>query len=497
MTDTRSAPARPAPDAPTGPTGLGGEPAPEATVGDLFCRVYQFFYSKTVGLFLILATTVLVLIGVLVGQAPAGTYDDPAAREQFLAQAQDKYGGWSGVLDTVGLFRVFSSPMLLVVIALLSLSIVACTAHRVPVLWRRYRHPRIRVADRFFDRARYRADLVTPLSADRVTEVVRERLRVGRYRVLVDPDDPRSLYADRFAWGGIGTVAAHISFIMIIAAFVISGSTGIDDTLSVPVGGQPVEVGHGTGMTVAATSFEAAYDDSGRPLDYVSHLVLTDADGRTVEQDVRVNQPLRAGSVRFHQATFGVAADVELASADGTVVFAGSVPLLWTSTDGTASVGVVELPEHGVEIEVLTPASGVTGGELAAGQAAFRVFDAESSELVATGVAEQGVATEVGAWSATFDRERKYTGISVRQDPGAIWMWIGSALLVIGMTVTFTCRHRRVWLRVTDEDGCRVRLGSSDKQDLGFERTFTALTQDLQTALDAEPATTEGENHDR
>jgi len=466
------------------------EPGHDLTVGDLLRRVYQVFYSKTVGLLLILALTVLALAGVLIGQAPAGTYDDEAARAAFVERAAGTFGGWAGVLDALGLFRVFSSPLLLVVVALLALSIVACTTHRVPLLWRRYRHPRTRAGAAFFDRARHRADLPADLPADRAAAVVRDRLRARRHRVLVDPGDPRALYADQYAWGGVGTVAAHISFLMILGAFVLSAHAGIDDALTIPVGGDPVEVGHGTGLRVAAKSFAARYDDDGRPLDYVSHLVVEDADGGSAAQDVRVNQPLRHGGVRFHQATFGVAADVRVTGPGGEVLHAGSVPLVWTSQDGTAAVGSVPLPGLGADLEVFAPASGATGADLAAGQAAFRLVRTSDSAVTAAATAEQGEPVALGDVTAVFEREREYTGIAVRRDPGAVWMWIGSALLIGGSTVTFACRHRRVWIRVEEGPG-RVRLASSDERDAASERWFAGLAQDLEAALDR-AATDEG-----
>jgi cytochrome c biogenesis protein len=458
------------------------EPGRELSIGELFARIYQLFYSKTVGLLLILAMAVLVLLGVVIGQAPPGVHEDEASRAAFVEQAAQTYGGWAGVLDVLGLFRVFTSPAFVVVVVLLGLSIVACTTHRIPTLWRRYRHPRTHVGARFFDRARYRATVETAAPAEQTLAAVHARLRASRYRVRADPDDPHALYADRHAWGGVGTVVAHAGFLLVMLAFALSSSGGIDDSLPVPVGGDPVEVGHGTGLRVSARSFDARYDESGRPLDYVSRLVVEDSDGGAQERDVRVNQPLRHEGVRFHQAGFGVAADVRVAGPDGEPWYAGSVPLGWTSQDGTLAVGAVPLPGHGVEVEVFVPASGASGAELAAGQAAFRLIPEGRTEATASVTVEQGTPGALDDLTVLFEREREYTGISVRQDPGAPWMWTGSIFLIVGMTVTFACRHRRVWLRVEGAP-TRVRLASSDKQDPATERKLQELAHDLASAL--------------
>ena len=86
-----------------------------------------------------------------------------------------------------------------------------------------------------------------------------------------------------------------------------------------------------------------------------------------------------------------------------------------------------------------------------------------------------GVVT-TDPYSVTFLREQLYTGIMIRQDPGAPWMWLGSVLLVVGMVMTFGLRHRRIWVRVdATDDGSMLRVASAEKDDTTFERQFRVL----------------------
>ena len=57
-------------------------------------------------------------------------------------------------------------------------------------------------------------------------------------------------------------------------------------------------------------------------------------------------------------------------------------------------------------------------------------------------------------------------------------MLIGSVLLVIGMTVTFTCRHRRIWVQVQDK---QLMFASADKEDTGFRNSFNELLSQAET----------------
>jgi cytochrome c biogenesis protein len=490
----------PTPGAPTPGAPPPGAPERHASVADLFRRVYQLFYSKTLGLVIILAMTVLALLGVLIGQASATTYASDDSRAAFLEQARHTYGGFTPVLDALGLFRVFTSPLFLVVVTLLALSITACTVHRIPRLWRTWRHPRRHVSDRFFDRARLRGSAQTGLPADDALAAVTTHLRARRYRVLADPSDPRRLYVDRGGWGPLSPVVTHLSFLVILLAFVLSAGGGIDETLVVPVGREPVEVGHGTGLTIQAGTFDARYDETGRPVDYVSDLVLRDGDTVVAQQESRVNTPLRHGSIRFHQSSFGIAADVVIADATGTVIFDRSVPLQYTAQSGATVSGRFSLPEHDAEVWVTAAASGSgLDSGLAAGEAVFELhrldeLQAGSTEPAAQAMATQGEPVNLAGLTATFEREREYTGILVRQDPGRPWMWVGSALLIIGMTLTFGFRHRRMWLQVTDDEHAVVRFASNDRRDLAFERRFTSV---LARAVSTRPSSTTSPSGDK
>ena len=442
---------------------------PEVSVGEFFRRLYQLTYSKVIGLIVILVFAVLVLVGVLVPQAPAGAYDTDAGRAAFLASVRPRFGGWTTVLDFLGFFHMFTAPVFLVVTACLAVSIIGCTTHRIPLLWGNFRHPRTNVSERFFSAARYRAQVHTGRPDDEAIDVAAQRLRERHYRVILGE---QGVYADRFSWSGFGTVVAHLSFLVIIAAFVVTWLCGFQQLLILPSGGAPVDVGGGSGLRVQATSFSASADDSGRPLDYVSHLVLRQGDAVVAEQDVRVNAPLGYGGFSFHQTTYGIAADVSAAGPSGAVEFAGAVSMDNRSDDGTIVYGSFRLPERGLSVDVLTAASGATNAQLPPGSAAFMVYRDGEDQPMGMNTVAQGKSAKVGDLTLTFVRESQYTGITAKSDPGAVLIWIGAVLLVVGMVVTFTCRPRRVWVRA---DGGTLLLASSDKDDPGIRQSFDEL----------------------
>ncbi len=458
------------------------------SVGEFFHWIYRFLYSKTVGLVLILLFAAYALVGSVIVQTSAATWADPELRASFVAEVTPMYGKFTPILGALGFFHVFTSLGFYVMVALLAMSILACTAHRIPTLLKRWKTPRVRVSKKFFEKARYRATIPTTEGPEEALAVTEQVLRKDRFRVLPDEKSGgRAFFADRNAWAGIGTVIAHVSFVIILLAFVISARFGVEEQLSLPVD-REVELGHDTGLTALVVSFQDTYTEDGQASDYVTDLQLLRDGEVVVQQDVRVNTPLVYSGFRFHQNSFGVAADIEITDSANEVLYSGSVPMLWSSGGGQNAVGKVLLEDQPRPLEVLvvTAASGATASEIPLGTALFQVFDVATDDMVGQVLVEQGETSEAGGLSFTFERERRYTGITMRQDPGTIWMWVGSVLLVVGMSITFLFPYRRMWVRADEHDGqTQIRLGAVAKLDYAYQRLFEKVVAQVDEATES------------
>jgi len=87
---------------------------------------------------------------------------DPAAYASWLASVHPKFGGWTPVLDTLGMFSVFTSIWFKGISVLLATSILACSVNRAPRLWKLAFHPRTRMGQTFFTHAPLRASILVP-----------------------------------------------------------------------------------------------------------------------------------------------------------------------------------------------------------------------------------------------------------------------------------------------------------------------------------------------
>lgn len=448
-------------------------------------RIWLFLISMRTGLWIILILGILTLFGTLLMQASPEALADKATYDQWLAGTPtQRYGGWAGILSALGLFHVFSTWYFQSLFGLLSLSILACSINRAPRLWRVATRPRTSMSEVFFTHAPQRATIDLTGDVESAADRVREVLRAKRFRVIDGTAKVGlDVYGDRFRWGPFGTVVAHLSLIVIMLGFVVSATTGFRvENFVAPVGIE-MPVGHGTGLTVKALSFTDTYYPNGSPKDYMSDLVLTKSGQQVARHDTRVNSPLIYNGVWFHQASFGIGADVTVTD-QGTNVFHEMVPLKWQSNDGQQSIGQFTIPSKGITVFVIEAASGQVLADLPAGTAQFEVHKDGVENPLGIPIVSQGKSATVDGLTYTYERNRQYTGLTIKQDSGSWLVWVGSALLVLGSYLVFFLPHRRIWVRVrANGDGTsRVQLGAPLKRDPAFEPVFKDIVSTISSS---------------
>jgi cytochrome c biogenesis protein len=67
-----------------------------------------------------------------------------------------------------------------------------------------------------------------------------------------------------------------------------------------------------------------------------------------------------------------------------------------------------------------------------------------------------------------------------------VWIvWLGSALLILGLIVSFFFSHQRVWVRISKGEGKTpgeiILAGTASKNRLAFEKTFQQWVDQLRS----------------
>jgi cytochrome c biogenesis protein len=478
---------------------LAGGPVPAPTaermgsVDSALDRLWHFLTSMKLALVLMLAFAALTLVGTLVIQAPAGVMDDPQAKADWLASIRPRFGGWTDLMDRLQVFEMFTSVWLRAVGALLAASLVACTVHRIPGTWRTMRHPHVAVGPAFFEHAPQHEAMTFHREADEVLAGAQGVFKRHHYRTITEDDGTVHLYSVRNNWAPWGGLVAHISIVVILAGAMVGSMFGFRDSQFMLAEGSTSAIPNLAGATITLNSFKDTYNTTtGAPLDYVSDVTVTQ-DGQVVaQQQVRVNEPLRYKSISFYQAFFGPAAVVTVKDAEGKTLYSEGVALAWTANNGGNKVGSFTIPDKNLTAWIVAT-TGPDDPDVKPGQVAVELYKSDTGDAVVQKSIDQGVPTTIEGLSFTFDREAKFTGLSVANDPGTPLVWLGCFLLVVGFAIRLYVPYRRVWGRLVARPGggTTLSIAAVGRRDTGFDEEFTTIVTEIRQALTA-PARTQG-----
>jgi len=453
-------------------------------------RLWHFLTSMKLALILMLAIALLGLVGTLVVQAPPGVIDNPDAKREWLNEIRPKYGGWTGILDQLQVFTIFTSIWFRALGAALAISLVACSVHRVPGLWKTVFRPHVDVGERFFEHAPQHEAIVLRSEPAVALAQVDGVLRKHHYRTVTVDDGTIHLYADRNRWAPFASLAGHLSVVVILAGAMVGSALGFRDGEFMIAEGSTAAVPMSPGLEIRLDAFrDSYYATTGAPSDYASDLVVLQDGQEVARQTIRVNDPLRYNGITFYQSFYGPAAVVSVKDETGAALGSEGVPLAWRSIEGNRSVGRFSIPEAGL-VAWVVGTGGANDKLISPGQVRLELYQASGNgEAVASETITQGTPATVAGLTFTFERESQYTGLSVARDPGVAIVWFGCFLLTAGFVVVFMFPHRRLWVRIVPrQGGSTVSLATVGRRDtVGAGAEFSSLVGDIRTALQAAP----------
>jgi len=235
------------------------------------------------------------------------------------------------------------------------------------------------------------------------------------------------------------------------------------------------------------------YPDSYQPKEYWSDLTVTDREGNPiVRKRIEVNDPLKHNGYTFYQSSHGVQARAVRQDTKGTVYYSPYDPT------GQPDFIFDVAPKAGGQVETLRakfnqpfeiPGSRATatvrsfvptygGSQRQQGTLSNLIVELEVTDP------ELGTYSYMAAQrtqqSPMRDGTRlkvkdiwgvEYTGLQVRRDPGVWIVYLGCALMSIGLYMAFFMGHRRLWVQATAAGGKTTLkvAGTAHKHRESFE----------------------------
>ena len=332
-----------------------------------------------------LTIPLLILLAAL---SVIGTIITQNATEQQYLQHYSKETYY--ILKGLGLLNMYHSWWFIGVLILLAINLIACSAKRLPGVWRQVRKT-------------------------------------------------KSGYAR------LGTYLTHLSVLLILVGALIGAVWGFKGYVEIVEGesvegfvlNNPQQAVRPLGFQVRCDAFRVDFYPDGSPREFLSTLTFIEGDRVVIDHaPLRVNHPISHGGLSFYQSSYGISALAVLevrgkggkGAAQTMRLSEGEVrPIPGTE----AELGLMQYEENvhnlggAILLVIFTPGSAPEG---------FWLFTEQQ--------AKQRSAHK-GAFTVTLKalEKRNYTGIQVNHDPALPVVWTGCALLVIGMVVTFTLRR--------------------------------------------------------
>jgi cytochrome c biogenesis protein len=422
-----------------------------------------------------------------VRQLPGWAFRSPTDYANAMDQIHAAYdpvlgAGLVNVLERLQVFQVFSSAWFSLALAVLLISIVACTIDRMPRLWRQVRDVRVVQPDAFFDlELPDRAALTGVTPVDAATVLRRRGFGVSE----VADGGATYLYGDRHRYTKLATLLTHAGLILFLVAAAVTSRLGFEAGLVVAEGESTTVQPIGTPglLLVKNNGFEAPGLSTGTPTDFRTDLSVYQDGVEVARQTVRVNEPLAAAGFTFHQNGYGPAPDLLIRDVAGRPLWSGPVPLVEAALERPyAQLGV---PGRDVGLQLLLERA--PDGQAVVLVLPYRVAGAAADgspdiqELVPMAIAVGETQTAPGIdFSVQLRDVGEYTLLIAKRDPGQGLVWLAFLLLIVGLVITFYLPRRRVWARVSG-DGRLTAVFRADRY-VDVEREFGGLLDDLVAA---------------
>ncbi|MBF2056600.1 MAG: cytochrome c biogenesis protein [Cyanobacterium sp. T60_A2020_053] len=370
------------------------------------------------------------------------------------------------VLVKVGLNHVYTTWWYLAILVLFGSSLITCTFKRqLPALksaqnWKYYQK------SQEFNKLAFSAELTI-----NYPEKIKDILSAKGYKVH---EENNYLYAQKGLVGKIGPIIVHIGMIVILLGAIWGAFTGFFAQEMIDAGdtfkiSNFIEAGRLTDLqkpqrfTVKVNDFWIDYSATGAVDQFYSDLSIIGQNGEELKREtIFVNQPLRYGGVTFYQTDWNISAVkvqlnnspiFQLPMAELPIAGKGKIWGTWIPTKPDMSEGVSLVTK-----------------DL---QGTMFVYDMEGKLISALRpnmpVVVNGINLKVldlvGA-----------TGLQIKSDPGVPIVYLGFALLMIGVMMSYVS-FSQVWL--LEEDKSTYFGGKTNRALVTFEREMLEIIEQI------------------
>ncbi|MGF7049996.1 cytochrome c biogenesis protein [Paenibacillus sp. DS2015] len=488
-------------------------------------RIWNFFSSVKIAVYMIIFTLVGSMLGTIFPQESTFLNVDPST------YYPDTYGTAGTIYYKLGLSHTYESWWFVSLLVMIGASLVICSLDRVLPLYKALTKQKIRKHIQFL--TRQKVVLQTPIEGDPeawVQNIVAPLKKRG-YRVHTEGT---ALLAEKYRFSRWGPYVLHIGLIIFLLAVLARGLPGLhmDQHMAFPEG----EIKHitNTSLYLKNEKFTVEYyteDDlpdefkgKGKimPKLFQTQAVLyectSECDDVTKEpvlkevarHDIQVNDALNYKGLKAYQFDYDV-----------TPILRSVTPTLIDKTTGKEYGNFkldIKNPERKYELGDLTLElkekymdfglndQGVPVTKSPNPNAPAFLFLIKGPNLPAEGVQyfyfpkqidkerfqQDQINARLGGEDYSYELDVKgmenvdfamsTSYLNIRVDKAMPFIWVGAAIVMLGLIMGFYWQHRRIWLRI--DEGMLTLGAHTNKNWFGIRREVCTVLQKVNLEVD-------------
>jgi len=444
-------------------------------------NVFSFLSSLKLTITLLIIIAIASILGTIIPQQYGGG-------EAFSHLSP----GLAKAFKSLQLFDMYHSVWFIILMGLLSLNLIVCSLKRFPVSWKLFSIiPSIDRSKPFENLSPDRV-LLVERSRNEVMDRV-ENLLTKKYKRIRRKDAANTtfFYGQKGAYSHFGVYLIHLSILIVITGAIIGSLLGFEAYVNIPEGESTntVHLGRQKGIkaldfTVRCDKFSIAYYDNGMPKQYRSNLSFLKNNSVIYQGPLLVNHPITVNGIRFYQASYGsipggkACITVKKGNEEGTIVKVKQKDSFYIK-EKDAKVKILRINE---DLMSMGPAV-LINIQSSEGNMRFWVFKyIEKIKDSIPGLFKKIPKFNPGLFKPYYFKlnrieSKYYTGLQLSHDPGVYTVAIGSFLIIIGFFITFFSSHKKLWVRVDEQEG-RSRISvaaTSNKDPVGLKREIEHL----------------------
>jgi len=468
-------------------------------------KIWNFFSSVKVGVWLIVITLIASALGTLL---PQEMYIPPVV--QASEYYEDQYGWIGKIYYQLGFHNLYSSWWYLVLIAAIGVSLVICSLDRVVPLYRALKAQRVTRHEGFLKRQRLFG--VTKIeNLDDSFSQLKEKLKAKRYRIR---EEDGNILAEKGRFSRWGPYVNHIGLIIFLIGGMLRFVPGmyIDKVLWIREGETKVIPDtHGEYYLKNNQFILEVYDKEkdkevfGEALDktgmvaknFQSNVTLLKKKGETIagetpelekvkDEEIRVNEPLKFGSFAVYQVEYKLdelnKMTFTLANKKTNEEFGNVTVDLFDPKDryDLGNGYSVEIISYFPDFEFAEDGEPVTKSRIPNNPAfVFKMFTPDKQDGEISFVAIKQTIEPFGdnEYKMAFSgiETKNVSGLTVRKDLTLGILIVGGIIFMIGVAQGSYWNHRRIWIRRVD--GEVWVAGHTNKNWHGLKREFQGVLE--------------------